>query len=330
MLWTLPPIKELNLMLSLADIVHAQMRLHPFLPPTPLETAPDLGENIWLKLENTNRTHSFKIRGALNAILSLDDEARNRGIIAASSGNHAQGLAYAAALVGARATILMPRHTPNKKVKGVQRYGAEAILFGDNYDAAEAEARRLERESGMVFVSAYNDLKVAAGAGTIGLEIVQALPDVARVLVCVSGGGLISGVATAVKALRPEAEVIGINAESAPAMYNTFYDTDLPEVWETLAEALSGDIEAGSITIPIAKAHVDRMLLVSEAEIAAAMRWMIAVQGWLVEGGGAVGVAAALHAKIPLDGRPTAIVVSGGNVDAHVIQRVLAGDGDTA
>jgi threonine dehydratase len=305
------------------DIVQAQLRLRPYLQPTPLEAAPDLGAQVYLKLENANKTHSFKIRGALNAILSLDRAARERGIVTASSGNHAQGVSYAAHLVGAHAQILMPKHTPKKKVNGVRRYGAEAVLFGENYDEAEAEALRRGREEGRTFVSAYNDRAVMAGAGTIGMEIVQQLPQVERVVVCVSGGGLIGGVATAVKHLRPDCEVIGVNAESAPAMYNEFYRTSLPQVWETLAEALSGEIEPGSITVPVAHDTVDRIVLVSEAQIAAAMRFMLGVQGWLVEGGGAVGVAALLHGIIPAD-KVTAVVVSGGNADLETVRTVLA------
>ncbi len=311
-------------MVAFADLIHAQMRLRPHLQPTPLEAAaPELGQNVWLKLENANRTHSFKIRGALNAVLSLDDDSRQRGLIAASSGNHAQGVAYAAQQVGARAQILMPEHTPQKKVAGVRRYGAEAVLFGANYDETEAEALRRAREGGLTYVSPYNDPRVVAGAGSIGLEIVEALPDVARVLVCVSGGGLIAGVALAIKSLRPDCEVIGVNAQSAPSMYNLFYGTDLPEVWDTLAEALSGDIEAGSITVPLCQQYVDRVVLVSEAQIAEAMRWMLGVQGWLVEGGGAVGVAALLGGVLPADERPTAVVVSGGNVDLTTLQALL-------
>jgi len=310
-------------MVEFSNIIHAQMRLKPYLQPTPLEAAaPELGANTWLKLENANKTHSFKIRGALNAVLSLDEEARQRGIIAASSGNHAQGVAYAAQLVGATAQILMPQHTPKKKVQGVKRYGAEAVLFGANYDETEAEALRRSREDGLTYVSPYNDARVVAGAGTIGLEIVEALPDVERVVVCVSGGGLIAGVALAVKTLRPDCEVIGVNAQSAPSMYNVFYGTELPEIWETLAEALSGDIEAGSITVPICQQYVDEIVLVSEEQIAAAMRWMLGVQGWLVEGGGSVGVAALLHGVIPVDNRPTAVVVSGGNVDLETVRKI--------
>lgn len=310
---------------SIDAIRAAQERISPYLVPTPLEPAPGLGSGMHVKLENANRTHSFKVRGALNAVLLLDDEARARGIVAASSGNHAQGLAYAAHVAEVRAKILMPEHTPRRKVNGVRGWGAEAVLFGATYDDAEAEARRLEREHGLTFISPYNDADIIAGAGTVGLEIVAALPEVARVVVCVSGGGLICGVAAAVKAHRPEIEVIGVNALSAPAMYNAFYHTNYPQNYDTLAEALSGDIEAGSITVDMARQLVDRIVLVDEAAIAAAMRWMLTEQGWLVEGGGAVGVAAVQTGAVAPDDRPTVIVVSGGNVDAETIQRIVCG-----
>lgn len=308
--------------LPLGDIVRAQHRLRPHLQPTALESAPDLGPNVWLKLENSNQTHSFKIRGALNAILSLSAEERSRGIIAASSGNHAAAVAYAAQLTGASAQILMPKTTPQKKVKNVQRYGAEAVLFGDNYDEAEAEALRRVAKGG-TWVSPYNDAGVIAGAGTIGLEILEQLPEVERVVVPVSGGGLIAGIAAAVKQINPNIKVLGVNALSAPAMYNVFHEAAHPKVWESLADALSGDIEAGSITVPISRRYVDDIVLVSERQIAAAMRYMLEVLGWVVEGGGAVAVAALLHEVVPADGRATALVVSGGNVDLAVLRGVL-------
>ncbi len=310
-------------MLRLGHIVRASQRLAPYLQPTPLEAAPDLGENRWLKLENANKTHSFKIRGALNALLALDEAARERGIIAVSSGNHAGAVAYAAHLTGAAAQILMPLTTPKKKIANVRRYGAAALLYGANYDEAEAEALRRAR-AGHTWISPYNDQQVIAGAGTIGIEILAQCPQVQRVIVPVSGGGLIAGVATALKALNSGIEVIGINAASAPAMYNIFHNAARPQVWATLADALSGDIEAGSITVPLARRSVDAMRLVSETQIAAAMRFMLETQGWLVEGGGAVGVAAALHDLIPRDGKPTVILVSGGNVDLPVLLGALA------
>lgn len=310
-------------MLTLDDIRAAQERTAPHLHPTPLEPAPALGTNVYLKLENLNLTRSFKIRGALNAALALDDAARAQGLVAASSGNHAQGLAYAAQLVGAPAKIYMPQGTPARKVNGVQRYGAEAVVFSGTYDDAEAEARRVQQHEHRTFVSAYNDPWVVAGQGTIGLEIVAQLPDVARVLVCVSGGGLIAGIATAVKALKPGVEVIGVGAAVAPALYNRFHGTALPLQDVSLAEALLGDVEAGSITVDMVKAHVDDIVSVTEDAIAEAMRWCVFHAGWVVEGGGAVCVAAVRGGVVPLDDRPTVLLVSGGNVDAETLERVL-------
>lgn len=312
-------------MVQASDIVQARHRLEGYLRPTPLEAAPGLGKNVWLKLENANRTHSFKTRGALNAMLSLSPEVRAKGIVTASSGNHAQGVAYAAYLLKAKAKILMPKHTPNRKVDGARRYGAEVVLFGDTYDETEAEGRRLEKAEGRTFVSAYNDPQVVAGAGTVGLEILDDLSDVSRVLVPASGCGLISGVGLALKNNNPHIEVIGVSAVSTPALYNFLYDEHKPQVWDTLAEALSGEIEAGSITFDLARKVVDRAVLVTEEAIAEAMRWMAFQAGWIVEGGGAVGVAAILSKVVELDDRPTAVVISGGNVDEETLRRVLSG-----
>ncbi len=310
-------------MVTASDILAARERLAGYLRPTPFEHVPQLGANVWLKLENANRTHSFKIRGALNAMLSLDAAARARGIVTASSGNHAQGVAYAAHLLGLPAQILMPMHTPKRKVDGVRRYGAEVVLFGSNYDETELEGRRLEQAEGKTFVSPYNDEKVVAGAGTIGLEILDDLPEVERVIVPASGCGLISGVGLAIKSSSAAIEVIGVNALSAPALYNWLHGGHLPQIWDTLAEALSGEIEVGSITFALSKQVVDRCELVAEDQISHAMHWMMVNAGWIVEGGGAVGIAALLNGIIPLDDRPTAVVISGGNVDEATLRQVI-------
>ncbi|NDJ62617.1 MAG: threonine/serine dehydratase [Chloroflexi bacterium] len=308
-------------MIDLAPIVRAQARLAAYLQPTPLEDAPTLGPNIWLKLEQTNRTHAFKIRGALNALLTLDAAARQRGIVTASSGNHAQGVAYAAQLTGVAARIFMPQTTPQRKIEGVRRYNAHTDLSASIYDEAENAALQFVAESGATFISPYNDARVIAGAGTIGLEISAALPQVARVIVPVGGGGLISGIAVALKHLHPGIDVVGVNVDSAPDMYNFFYQLDLPTPYTTVADALPGAIEPGSITLDLTRRYVDRIVLVTEAALLAAMRWLLA-QGWVVEGGGAVGVAALQSGLIPAD-RPTVIVLSGGNVDLATLRRVL-------
>jgi threonine dehydratase len=312
--------------ITVEDIKAARDRLQPYLATTPLEAAPAAGEQIWLKLENANRTHSFKVRGALNAMLLLSQEARARGVVTASSGNHAQALSYAAGLLGIRARIVMPIYTARRKVENAARLGGETLLFGSNYEAAEAEALRLAREEGLVYLSAYNHPDVIAGAGTIGLEIVAALPDVQRVIVPVGGGGLISGIALAVKAFNPAIEVVGVNASTSPDMFNHYYGERRPTDHRTLADALEGAIESGSITFELTRAYVDRIVLVSEDAIARAMRFMVYQQGWVAEGGGSVGLAALLDGVLPAD-RQTAIVISGGNVDAAVLRAVLsAGD----
>jgi threonine dehydratase len=258
-------------------------------------------------------------------MLALSEKERAKGLVACSSGNHAHGLAYAASLLGTTARIYMPRHTPQRKIDGVRRYGSEPILFGDNYDESEEEARRIEKSEHLTFISPYNDAHVVAGAGTLGMEIIDMLPDVERVIVPVSGGGLISGVALAVKSLKPSVEVIGVCAESAPAMYNEFYGSALPQDWDTLAEALSGEIEPNAITINLAQRFVDEIVIVSEEAVADAMRWLVYDGGWVVEGGGAVGIAVLRSGPIEINDRLTVVVISGGNVDKSTLQAVLAG-----
>ncbi|GAB4575503.1 MAG: threonine ammonia-lyase [Anaerolineae bacterium] len=308
---------------TLHDIIAARSRLRAYLDPTPLEPAPELGDGVFLKLEQVNPTHSFKIRGALNAVMSLSPNERARGIVTASSGNHAQALAYAAHRFGVSARVVMPTHTPRRKVAGTARYGAEVILHGEFYDYAEQHARQLEAQEGLTYISPYNDPRIIAGAGTCGLEILDRLPDVRQIVVPVGGGGLIAGVGTAVHTINPQVKIIGVNALASPAMYNAFEGTDLPQQPDTLAEALSGEIE-GDLTIRLSKAHVDRIELVSEEEIAAAVRWLLAVQGWLIEGGAAVGVAAVLSGKIPLEPGPVAVILTGSNIDPETLQHVLA------
>lgn len=317
-------------MITIENIRQAQQRIAPYIVPTRLEQASDserVGDQVWLKLENGNLTHSFKIRGALNAMLSLSEAARQRGVITASSGNHAQGIAYAAHLTNTRAQILMPPKTPQRKIDGVRRYGAEAILVGPTYDDAEREAIRRAREEGLTYVSPYNDLHVMAGAGTVGLEITTQLPEVQRVVVGIGGGGLISGVACAVKAHHPQAEVIGVCVEGAPAMYNFFYNQQLSQQ-DTLADALAGDIEAGSLTFDHVRRDVDQIVLVNEAQIVDAMRWLVFRQGWVGEAGGVATLAALLAGIVPQSDQPTAVVISGGNVDENSLRDVLCGEGE--
>lgn len=309
-----------HLTTTFTDILHAQKRLRPHLMPTPVEEAPWV--KAWLKLENVNITHAFKVRGALNAILALPDSERAKGVIACSAGNHSQGIAYAAWQSGIPATVVMPKSTPQKKVEGAKRYQAKIILHGDIYDEAEIHAHQLAQEQGLNFVSPYNDRQVVAGQGTIALELFAQIPDLARVIVPTSGGGLIAGIGLVCKTMNPNCEVIGVQSIATPAMYNYFYDTDHPQQ-ATLAEGLAGDIEDGAITLALCRNYVDKIVLVEEAEIEDAIRWLIKHHGWIVEGAGAVGVAALLTQAIEADNRPTALIISGGNIDYDVVKRLL-------
>lgn len=309
----------------LIDIRAARERLGAHLTLTPLEPVPGLGARTWLKLENANRTHSFKVRGALNALLALDRKALEGGIVAASSGNHAQGIAYAASKLGVKARIYMPASAPRKKVAGVRMWGIEPILHG-TYDEAEAEAMRQVRETGMPYISPYNHPLVVAGQGTIGLEILDALPDVSRVIVPVGGGGLIGGIAAALKESKPSVKVVGVCTAASPDMINEIMGMKHPLSYNTLADALPGPVEPGSITLDLSRRYVDEWAMVSEDAIAHAMRWMIADAGWLAEGGGVVGLAALLDGILPADhpGGATVVVISGGNVDVGVLKQVLS------
>ena len=308
------------MMTAFIDILEARRRIKPYLQPTALEQSGELG--AWLKLENLNPTRSFKIRGALNAVLALSEDERKKGIVACSAGNHAQGIALAAHLTGVPAKVVMPIHTPKRKVSGAERYGAEIILHGELYDDAEIHARELEASTGMTFVSPYNDRQVAAGQGTIGVEIFEQLPEAARVIVPASGGGLLGGVALACKTLNPNCEVIGVQSVATPAMYNFFYDTDHPQL-DTLAEGLAGDIEAGSITFDLCESYADRIILVEESQIEEAIRWMVQTHNWIIEGAAAVGIAALLNGQIERDDRPAVVIISGANIDFEVLKRLL-------
>jgi len=314
---------------TLGDIYLAQARLRPHIVWTPLvptglaDAAASAGPAgpVYLKLENLQHTRSFKLRGALSKLLTLSEVERARGVVAASAGNHAQGVAYGARMLGLPALIVMPRGTPQVKVKATRAYGVEVLLEGASYDEAEARALALARERGLVYVSPYNDPAVIAGQGTIGLEVAADLPSVAQVLVPVGGGGLASGVGLALKRIRPGVRLIGVSSRATPALYNRLKGTSLPQL-PTLAEGLAGEIESGSITIELARRVLDDIILVEEAAIAGTMAWMLREHGWVIEGSAAVGIAALLTGAVRAEG-PTAVVVTGGNVDFEVLQRVI-------
>lgn len=312
--------------LQLLDILKARENIRPFTFITPLEQSPALHPSIFFKLENVNITHSFKIRGALNAILSQVNRATENGIVTSSAGNHGLGLVHAAALMQLSATVVMPERTPLRKINGAKAYGANVILHGAIYDDAEAYARELEQQSGMLFVSPYNDNYVVAGQATLGLEIFVQKPEVARVIIPVGGGGLIGGVGMVAKAMNPAIEVIGVQSTATPAMYNFLNGTELPQDPNTLADGLSGEIENGSMTLDICPLVIDQMVLVDEEAIADAIRWMYREHGWVIEGSAATSIAALRAGAIPIDERPTVVIISGGNIDADKFLELMTSE----
>lgn len=307
---------------TMTDVLAARKRLANLLTPTPIEHAPQLGETLYMKLENLNQTRSFKVRGALNAVLALSSEERARGIVACSAGNHSQGVAYAAHLANAKAQVVMPTTTPKRKIKGARQYGADIILYGDNYDAAEIHAHKLADQMGMTFISPYNDTEVVAGQGTIALELFQAIPELGRVIVPTSGGGLLAGIGLVCKTMRPDCEVIGVQSKATPAMHNYIYGTSYPEQ-STIADGLSGDIEDRAITLELCKNYTDKIVLVDEENIHEAMRWMLREHNFVVEGAGAVGIAALQEGFITQDERPSALIISGGNLDYEKLRELI-------
>jgi len=285
---------------------------------------------IWLKFENLQFTASFKERGAINRLSALSDKERQLGVIAMSAGNHAQGVAYVARRLGVPATIVMPVSTPTVKVVNTRRYGAEVILHGETVEEAAAFAREHGRERRLTFIHPYDDPLVIAGQGTIALEMLGAAPEIDTLVVPIGGGGLISGMAIAAKALKPDIQVIGVEAALYPSMYNLIKRQSLPMRGDTLAEGIA--VKApGEITAPIVARLVDDILLVKEAEIEHAVSQLINIEKTVVEGAGAAGLAAVCAHREVFKGRNVGLVMTGGNIDtrllAGVLTRELARDG---
>ncbi len=316
-------------MLTCNAILEARARLEGVIAATPFAYAPLLsslsGCEVYLKKENLQSTGAFKLRGAYNRIASLSEAEKARGVVAASAGNHAQGVAYAAAHFGIAATIVMPESTPLTKVNGVRHYGAEVILHGSNYDDAFAFAKTYEREHARVFVHPFEDDEVIAGQGTIALEILEAIHDLDAILVPVGGGGLICGIALAIKEFAPHIEVIGVGAAGAPALRNSF---DLGRPVDSMSVRTIADgiavRNASPKTLELIRRYVDRFITVDDEEIASAMLFLLERQKLVVEGAGAVGVAALMHHKLPhLKGKKVAAVLSGGNVDVTLLSVII-------
>ncbi|MFA6138925.1 MAG: threonine ammonia-lyase [Sulfurimonas sp.] len=316
-------------MLDINKINEAAIRIKDVVVDTPFSYAPHLSEisgcEVFLKKENLQITGAFKIRGAYNKISLLNDAQKACGVVAASAGNHAQGVALSASKFGIKAVIVMPESTPLTKINGVKYYGAEVILAGSNYDEAYAYARTYGEKNSLTFVHPFEDDDVMAGQGTVALDILNACADIDAVIIPVGGGGLISGMACAIKGINPKIEVIGVSATGAPALKNSF---DLKKAVDSLSVRTIADgiavRDTSEITLGYMLGSVDRFISVDDEEIASAILFLLERQKLVVEGAGAVGVAALLHNKLEdLKGKKVAVVLSGGNVDVTLLSVII-------
>lgn len=314
--------------LTLRDIYSARARIASIARRTPLVSSPVLAEltgtNVFLKLESLQETGSFKLRGAANKLLSLDPEVCERGIITVSSGNHGRALAYVAHRLGLRAVVCLSDAVPANKRDAIQALGAEVVVSGSTYDEATVEAYRLQREEGLEMVHPFDDPLIIAGQGTIGLELLESYPGMDTVIVPLSGGGLLGGIALALKSADPRIHVVGVSMERGPAMVESLRAGRVVDIVEepTLADALAGGINPNQYTFELIRDNVDETVLVSEEEIAAAMAFALERHRLVVEGGGAVGIAALLSGKVRRLGENVAVVISGGNVDLPLLLQI--------
>jgi threonine dehydratase len=316
-------------MLDLNQIEKAYKRVQEVVYKTPFTNAPILsqisGYEIYLKKENLQRTGAFKLRGAFNKIASVVESGNLDGVVAASAGNHAQGVAFSSKHFGIDATIIMPESTPLTKIEGVKEFGAKVILYGVNYDEAYAYATKYAKEKSLEFVHPFTDIEVMAGQGTVALEMLEEVSDLDAVVVPIGGGGLISGVATAIKSINPKCKVIGVSAEGAPAMATSYKEQktiDSTSV-RTIADGIAVR-DTSPITLEYLLKYVDEVQMVCEDEIANAILFLLERQKVLVEGAGAVGVALIMHNKLnlPKDSK-VGIILSGGNIDVTMLSLII-------
>ena len=284
-----------------------------------------IGAEVWLKFENLQFTAAYKERGALNKLLQLSDEERARGVIAASAGNHAQAVAYHARRLGIPATIVMPESTPTVKVTQTAGHGAKVVLYGAMFDDAYARARELALENGFVFVHPFDDPQIIAGAGTVGLELLEDAPDLDMIVVPIGGGGLMSGVSIAARALKPDVELIGVEAELYPSMKCAIEGCHLPLGGDTLAEGIAVK-QPGELTSRILKDLANDVILVSERDLERAVAMLAGIEKTVVEGAGAAGLAAMLSDPKRFAGKKIATILCGGNIDTHLLANVLVRD----
>lgn len=316
-------------LLTLADVRAAAERIKGKVVHTPTLHSRTLSQlagcEIWLKFENLQFTAAYKERGALNALLLLTDEQRARGVIAASAGNHAQGLSYHGTRLGVPVTIVMPRTTPTVKVMQTEAVGGTVVLEGETFDEAYAHARRLEQELGLAFVHPFDEPAVAAGQGTVALEMLADAPELDMLVIPVGGGGLATGMGTAARALKPGIGLVGVEAALFPSMYNLLKGTALPLGGDTLAEGIAVK-EPGQFTSRVLAGLLDDFLLVSESEMESALALLLQIEKTVVEGAGAAGLAAVMANRAMFAGRKVGIVLSGGNIDTRLLANVLLRD----
>lgn len=316
-------------MVTIEDVKKARAVIQDKVQRTMVKKSPQAlqipGTEVYFKYENEQLTGSFKIRGALNKLNSLTQEERSRGIVCSSAGNHAQGAAYAAQKLGVSAHIVMPVTTPIIKINATKGYGAKVILHGDFYDEAYAHAQALEKEKNFIFVHPFQDPLIIAGQGTIGLEILEDLPDVDTLIVPIGGGGLISGIAVAVKTLKPSCRIIGVVSNQAPAMMNLFYkmsgETQRKKI-STIAEGIAVKNASSQMFDNYISKYVDEIVAVDDDEIAQAIVFLLEKAKTVAEGAGAAAVAAIMGRKFDL-GQKCCVVMGGGNIDINVMAKVI-------
>ncbi len=311
-----------------AKVIEGQVVETPFLESRTLSEI--TGAEVHLKFENHQFTASFKERGAFNKLSSLTPEERRRGVIACSAGNHAQGVAYHAKRLGIPATIVMPRYTPFVKVEQTRGHGAEVILEGDNFDGAKDFALKAAVERALTLVHPYNDEKIIAGQGTCGLEMMRARPDLDALIVAIGGGGLIAGISTAAKSIKPSIDVYGVEVKRFPAMYHAMKGTTPEFAASTIAEGIAVK-EPGTLTLPIIRKNVKEVILVDEGDIEEAIVMLLEIEKTVVEGAGAAPLAALLRNRARFEGKCLALVLGGGNIDplmmGEIIQRGMVRTG---
>lgn len=316
-------------MITLNDIENAKERIDSQIIKTPTTYSTMLSElvdcKVYLKLENLQFTGAYKVRGALNRIGKLTEEEKNKGVIASSAGNHAQGVALAAKKFGIKATIVMPETTPLSKIQGTKKFGAQVILHGNFYDDAYQKALEIQKQTGQTFIHPFNDFDIIAGQGTIGLEMYEANKDLDVVIVPIGGGGLISGVATALKEKNPNIRIVGVEAEQMPAMKKSVEEGKIVTIdkKKTIADGIAVTTVKEN-TFSIVKKYVDEIVTVTELEMAHAIMKLLEIEKVLVEGAGSVGFAALMAGKIEnIKNKKVGIVISGGNIDLNFLSKVL-------